>query len=48
MLAAKWPETAGKRGTVEFDPSAGTQIGVVGIRAIAATGVVTTIPVVAK
>ena len=48
MLAGTWIETGGKRGTVEFVPPAGGSIGVIGIRAIPATGVVTTIPVLAK
>jgi sugar lactone lactonase YvrE len=48
MLASTWSETSGKRGTVEFAPPSGVSIGVIGIRAIPATGVVTTIPVLAK
>ena len=47
-LSANWPETSGKRGTIEFAPPASTSIGVIGIRVVPATGVVTTIPVVAK
>ena len=48
MLASTWSETGGKRGTVEFAPPSGASIGVIGIRAIPATGVVTTVPVLAK
>jgi len=48
MLASTWSETGGKRGTVEFAPPSGASIGIIGIRAIPATGVVTTVPVQAK
>lgn len=48
MLASTWSETKDKRGTVEFAPLSCASIGVIGIRAIPLTGVVTTIPVLAK
>ena len=48
FMLEKWPETVGKRGTVEFTPQAGAQIGVIGLRVVGATGVITTIPVLLK
>jgi hypothetical protein len=48
MLASTWSGTCGKRGSVEFAPPSGASIGVIGIRAIPLTSVVTTIPVLAK
>jgi hypothetical protein len=42
-----YASVANKRGTVEFDAPAGTQISVLGLRATT-TGAVTTIPVFAK
>jgi hypothetical protein len=47
MLATGYPFVTGKRGTVEFDTPAGTQICALGIRATAA-GALTTIPVLVK
>jgi hypothetical protein len=47
MLTGNYASVANKRGTVEFDASAGTQISVLGLRATP-TGAVTTIPVFAK
>jgi hypothetical protein len=43
-----FPVTAGKRGTVEFQTPSGGRISALGIRAVAATHVITTIPVLAK
>jgi hypothetical protein len=43
-----FPVTAGKRGTVEFQTPGGGRISALGIRAVAATHVITTIPVLAK
>jgi hypothetical protein len=48
FMLSKWSETKGKRGTVEFAPPAGTSIGVIGLRVVPATGVITTVPVLAK
>jgi hypothetical protein len=47
MLSDSYVAVAGKRGTVEFDSPAGTQISVLGLRATP-TGAVTTIPVLAQ
>jgi hypothetical protein len=47
MLTGTYASVANKRGTVEFDAPAGTQISVLGLRATP-TGSVTTIPVFAK
>jgi hypothetical protein len=47
MLASARSDTGGKRGAVEFPPS-GTSTGVIGIHAIPATGVVTTVPVLTE
>jgi hypothetical protein len=47
MLTGNYASVANKRGTVEFDAPAGTQISVLGLRATP-TGAVTTIPVFAK
>jgi hypothetical protein len=46
--ALGFPVTAGKRGTVQFQTPSGGQIGALGIRAVTATNVITTIPVLAK
>ena len=43
-----FPVTAGKRGTVEFQTPSGGRISALGIRAVTATNVITTIPVLAK
>ena len=48
MLAQSFPATAGKRGTVEFATPPGGQISALGLRAPAAGGLITTIPVFAK
>jgi hypothetical protein len=47
ILADSYKSVAGKRGTVEFDIPAGTQVSALGLRATP-TGAVTTIPVLAK
>ena len=47
MLTSSYSSVAGKRGTVEFDTPAGTQITVLGLRATP-SGTLTTIPVLAK
>ena len=47
ILMSNYASLANKRGTVEFDAPAGTQISVLGLRATL-TGAVTTIPVLAK
>ncbi len=47
MLATLFPETAGIRGTVEFEAPAGVQIGVLGIRSPPAL-TLTTLPPLAK
>lgn len=47
MPTGNYASVANKRGTVEFDAPAGTQISVLGLRATP-TGAVTTIPVLAK
>jgi hypothetical protein len=47
MLTGNYASVTNKRGTVEFDAPAGTQISVLGLRATP-TGAVTTIPVLAK
>jgi hypothetical protein len=47
VLTDNYTFAAGKRGTVEFDAPAGTQISVLGLRATP-TSAVTTIPVLAK
>ena len=46
--AQGFPETASKRGTIEFDTPSGRSISALGIRAVNATNVITTIPVLAK
>lgn len=46
--SAKYPITAGIRGTIEFDTPANAQIGVLGIRIPAATHTFTTLPALAK
>jgi hypothetical protein len=43
-----FPATAGMRGTVEFQAPSGGRISALGIRAVTATNVITTIPVLAK
>jgi len=43
-----FPVTDGKRGAVEFQVPSGGLISALGIRAVASTGVITTIPVLAK
>jgi hypothetical protein len=43
-----FPATADMRGTIEFDVPAGGRISALGIRAVASTHVITTIPVLAK
>jgi hypothetical protein len=43
-----FPATAGMRGMIEFDIPAGSRISALGIRAVASTHVITTIPVLAK
>lgn len=47
VLTDRYATLANKRGTVEFDAPAGTQLSVLGLRATP-TGVVTTIPVLTK
>jgi len=47
MLADNYTALAGRRGTVEFDTPAGTQISAIGIRATTARAL-TTIPVLVK
>jgi hypothetical protein len=47
VLTSSYTFVAGKRGTVEFDTPAGTQISALGLRATG-TGAVTTIPVVTQ
>jgi len=47
LLAKTYASVTGKRGTVEFDTSAGAQISALGLRATP-TGAVTTIPLLAK
>jgi hypothetical protein len=46
--AQGFPATAGKRGTVEFQTANGGRISALGIRAVNAANVITTIPVLAK
>ncbi|MDR3738109.1 MAG: hypothetical protein P4L40_03725 [Terracidiphilus sp.] len=46
--AQGFPITAGRRGTVEFQTPSGGRISALGIRAVTATNVITTIPVLAK
>ena len=43
-----FPATAGKRGTIEFGTPSGGRISALGIRAVTATNVITTIPVLAR
>ena len=43
-----FPATASKRGTIEFQTPSGGRISALGIRAVTATNVITTIPVLAK
>jgi hypothetical protein len=43
-----FPATTGMRGTVEFQAPSGGRISALGIRAVTATNVITTIPVLAK
>jgi len=47
LASDKYPATAGIRGTIEFDPPAGAQIGVLGIR-IPVAHTFTTLPALAK
>ena len=47
ILTSKYASVANKRGTVEFDAPAGTQISVLGLRATP-SGAVTTVPVLVK
>lgn len=47
MLTSNYASVAGKRGTVEFDAPAGTQISVLGLRATP-TGATTTIPMLTE
>jgi hypothetical protein len=46
--AQGFPATAGMRGTIEFEVPAGGRISALGIRAVASTHVITTIPVLAR
>jgi hypothetical protein len=47
MVTAQYPQTAGKRGSIEFQTPPGGQIGVLGLRA-SASGALTSVPALAK
>jgi hypothetical protein len=47
MVATQYPQTAGKRGTIEFQTPAGGQVGVLGLQA-SASGALTSVPALAK
>jgi hypothetical protein len=47
MVTAQYPQTAGRRGTIEFQTPAGGQIGVLGLRA-SGSGALTSVPALAK
>jgi hypothetical protein len=47
LLATQFPQTLDRRGTIEFDVPAGSQIGVLGIRT-PVTHTFTTLPALAK
>ena len=47
-LTTKYPAATNRRGSIEFDKPSSGQIGVLGIRAVSASGVITTLPALEK